>query len=270
MLGRYLDLGNPVADHPLTRGLVAWWLPLPNNSGGSRLFDIRGTNHGTLTNGPTWGAVAPDGFGALSYTGTAYVALPAISFGSELTISVWIRWAAWQTSSAVYKFGSRPQMQLSRIATSKLEAVMLDSAAFQSPQSNAVDDGAWHKIDAVWVDSVRLSVYQDGVLANEDTTVNTMVQAAVTGTLGTSSAGTAANNWNGQIGGFAFYNRALSAAEILALYDQARRGYPDMLRWWSRKTGLFGSMAPGVAVQASYKRFPRTFLRTPMRGAAHA
>src|SRR5687767_7283414 len=40
MFGPALDLGNPVADHPLNLGLSRWWLGLPGRSGGTLLCDL--------------------------------------------------------------------------------------------------------------------------------------------------------------------------------------------------------------------------------------
>lgn len=50
-----LDVGNAVdLDHPLNRGRVAWWYTPPGLGAGSRLLDLLGRFHGTLTNGPRW------------------------------------------------------------------------------------------------------------------------------------------------------------------------------------------------------------------------
>ena len=78
MTPRLIDLGNPVSGHPHNQGLVSWWLPLPNNSGGGTLFDICSAKRnelaltnfawpGTATSGWTAG---PHGFGALAFDGS--------------------------------------------------------------------------------------------------------------------------------------------------------------------------------------------------------
>jgi hypothetical protein len=66
---RILNYGNPVNwDSPLTRGLVSWWLPLPQNSGGLRLMDLCNRFHGTRTASPTWrGGIGPGSYGALNF-----------------------------------------------------------------------------------------------------------------------------------------------------------------------------------------------------------
>src|SRR5690349_4775681 len=94
-----IDLGNPVADHPLNLGLVAWWLSLPNNSGGTRLFDITGHgNTGTLTAGPTWRTGLPvwgPGFSSLKFvTGSSqYVDCgnaPVLQITGNMSVSAWV------------------------------------------------------------------------------------------------------------------------------------------------------------------------------------
>lgn len=51
-----LDWEQPINwEEPLNQGLVSDWKVLPQGFGGPLLFDLLGKNHGTLTNGPTWG-----------------------------------------------------------------------------------------------------------------------------------------------------------------------------------------------------------------------
>jgi hypothetical protein len=68
-----INLACPVnRSHPLARGLVSFWLPLPGRMGRIYLDDIAGRNHGTLTNGPTW-VGGPNGFGAVNGSSGGYV-----------------------------------------------------------------------------------------------------------------------------------------------------------------------------------------------------
>src|SRR5688572_20641043 len=66
---RYLNYGQAVnRAHPLNRGLVSWWMNLPQRGKGNTFFDIAGRNHGTLLNGPVWsGPPHPGGWGSLSF-----------------------------------------------------------------------------------------------------------------------------------------------------------------------------------------------------------
>ena len=79
MLGSYVDLGNPVADHPLNYGLVAWWQPLPGSAVGTTVRDLKGLYPATLTNFPS-SPTATSGFGG----GPAPQTYPTIAFdGSD-------------------------------------------------------------------------------------------------------------------------------------------------------------------------------------------
>ena len=91
---------------PLNRGLVSWWLNLPQRGKGNTFFDIAGRNHGTLTNGPTFqGPLGrPGGFGSIKGDGVdsgTYIAsfLPNVST-STFSHGGWVRPVT--TSSGMY------------------------------------------------------------------------------------------------------------------------------------------------------------------------
>ena len=89
---RFLNYGNLVNPRaPLNRGLVSWWLALPQRSGGPKLFDIAGRNHGTLTNGPTWSGPFGrlGGFGTVKFDGTDEYLTAGIPSATLKTICLW-------------------------------------------------------------------------------------------------------------------------------------------------------------------------------------
>lgn len=224
---------------PLNRGLVSWWMVLPNRvgGGGNTFRDLCGRNHGTLTNGPTWsGSRQTGGYGSLNFASTARVAASVPGAFTSFTVSAWFRWQAWQTSSVVIEVGTRPNLRIERTG-SNLHALVLDNGTYQFPHTGtAVDDGRWHHIAAVWIDSTSLTVYLDGVQKSQDTSVGTqVVSSPLSVTLGNSSGGGSTSNWNGDIDDVRIYpSRALSAAEIAALYQASRLGYPNELNWIQR------------------------------------
>src|SRR4051794_25286778 len=83
----YVNPVNPVNwRSPLTKSLLANWT-VPRNpgwSGGLSLRNLASTKYtGTLTNGPTWSTVAPDGTKSLLFDGTNdYVDVPTITTGT--------------------------------------------------------------------------------------------------------------------------------------------------------------------------------------------
>ncbi len=92
-----LNTSNPVnRGHPLARGLVHWWKPLPHNWGGNVLYDIVGGNHATkngtvtLWNGHNAGGNQP-GSSIGNWTNSSnYYSFADVSF-SEYTVIAWCR-----------------------------------------------------------------------------------------------------------------------------------------------------------------------------------
>lgn len=88
-----VDLSNPINwDHPLNRGLVGWWLALPQWSGGTKWYDLCGKYDGTLMSGPSWSRRStPDGTEGLSFSsaGGNYVTIPAPIPSGAGTVAFW-------------------------------------------------------------------------------------------------------------------------------------------------------------------------------------
>jgi len=82
--GRPINYGCPVNwGNPLNRGLVSWWLPLPNWSGGGKLFDLTKRYNGTLVNSPSW-KTDPSGFRFLRFVSASsqrvdFATMPTLS-----------------------------------------------------------------------------------------------------------------------------------------------------------------------------------------------
>lgn len=94
-----IDWGQPVnwAD-PLNRGLVSWWLAVPNRMGWGSLkwrdMVRRSQNNGTLTSGPAWQVVRgrPGGWGALDFSAAgSYVVAPASALTRPCTVTLWFK-----------------------------------------------------------------------------------------------------------------------------------------------------------------------------------
>jgi hypothetical protein len=98
-----VDPARPIADHPLNRGLVAWWMALANNDGGSRLYDLGGRYHGTLPGAPSTGtgivrrpASRANGYGELGFDADSQQNLPLGDLSGEFaaqdaTVACWIK-----------------------------------------------------------------------------------------------------------------------------------------------------------------------------------
>lgn len=240
--------GDPVErGHPLNRGLVSWWLPLPGRGAGRTLFDVAGRNNGTLTNGATW-ASGPNGNRAVSFDGTDdYVNVgSAIATAGDLTASCWVYPTA-NPGSFSYKvlFGFYN-------TTSPFTGWGLARGGPTATPANGLgfwDGTAWRNLGADWTlnawqhlavvaTSSVATLYVNGVPASSPAC---SARGSYTGvkTFGSQSNG-AAQFLTGAAVDQRIHNRALYASEVRELYQQSRKGYPDLLRRASPRAWRFG------------------------------
>jgi hypothetical protein len=266
MLGRYLNLGNPVSDHPLNRGLVAWWLPLSNNQGGSRLFDIKGGNTGTLTGGPTWTA-GPDATQALKFDGTDdRVSVPVVVTTYPFTLAIYVRCnntTSYGPSFTVGESGGAGHI-LGRIGFrgdqpgDYVEAVAAASGICAANSAGAFIANEWTAIVGVFVSGSDVTVYLNGVGTGSSGTASSMNAPTAMNIGSDASAG---SFLAGSVALATAWNRALSASEAWQFYDQTRRGNPDTLRRYSRRFVTYSPPAApaGDAVPACWSQYRRRF-----------
>ena len=219
--------------HPLNAGLVAWWLGLPEVSGGRQLFDLMGLNHGTLTNGPTW-AADPGGFGAVNLDGSDdYVTCgspAALNVQGPLTLSCWAYLPAVPSSgepgivtNGAYKFGLTYYIN---------GQVYFYLGSGGSNVAAAVAAGGWRHLVGTWDGTTAaggLKLYLAGQQIASAFSSNSTTGASGPFQVGNVS-GNSGQYLNGRIGDVRLSNRCLSASEVAALYDQTVRGHPDTLR----------------------------------------
>lgn len=239
--------------HPLTKGLVSWWLCVPGWMGGSRLVDIARPgphgNHGTLTNGPTWaGSSRPGGFGSIGTVGDAdaYVQNAASSglptgASSPWTFAFWHRTRTLKSLSCPFGFGEEARGAGGTVGAKR--AVLQFGGAgdyYFWGENRDWDTGVAWDVDSTWhhvaftYDAASgafgdLRFYRDGrlaagpnTLASTLTTAGSYLYACTKHPSGTSPD---ADFDDGII-----LARCWSAAEVAAWYDQSRRGHPDTLR----------------------------------------
>lgn len=250
MLGRYLDLGNPVAhDHPLNQGLVAWWLPLPNNQGGGTLFDIEGGNHGTLTSGPTW--VAGTGQSqAVSFDGSNdYAAVPVAASTYPFTLMVFARCRNATSYAPCIGVGVAAGVTLGRIGFrgdvggDPVEAVTTGTSGVYSANSaTGFAANEWTLVTGVFRANNDASVYRNTLRTNGSGTPGTTAspnQASLGAdhSRGSFAAVDLAAGW--------VFNRALSDDDVGGWLGQVWGGYPDTLRRWTPRAWVFGGTAAG-------------------------
>jgi hypothetical protein len=222
---------------PLNRGLVSWWLTLPQRGKGNTFFDIAGANHGTLTNGPTWtGATGrPGGCGAILLDGTNdYVTVTSGSLSNiftadRLTVSCWLKptanpaqfdclishvtdsgwgngWIFWFNSATDLRFAVQGYDTNRAIGT--------------------IPGNVWcHAIGTY--DGTNVSIYINGVQGTDDP-----YAGAITAPVGDMEIGRGKGdsfNFNGAIDSVRVYDYALSASMAAALYREELATYPTTL-----------------------------------------
>lgn len=241
-----IDSQEPIErDHPLNAGLVAWWLGLDGNWGGSTLHDLCGKYPGTLTNGPTW-SPGPGGFAGLTLDGSNdYVSTPSISLAGasqSFTLSLWLRYTStagyisfWDKGSGT---NSRPwQFFFNQDSGKYLRFQQYNGTLNPRADTTAVsNDGNWHLFTAVRdCENSQMYIYIDGVnrtTAQNNVGFTTNFDDTSTTVIGQPRNGIV-NYFNGRFGGAWAHSRALPAADVYALYEQSLKGHPDTLRRYS-------------------------------------
>lgn len=253
---RSLYYGQPInRAHPLNRGLVGCWIVVPWYKSGQRLIDLSGLRtHGTLTNGPMWSGLAPPGgFGSVSFDGSDdYVdcGSSATLAPAQISVSAWIKsnatigafdglmsksntaWTAgwgWHWSSS-----TRLRFWIENWSTGD---------AFVDFASEA-DTQTWHHVCGTW-DGAMVRCHLDAKNQGNERAYGGALTSTHPLEIGRTAAN--ANNFLGLIDSVQIRARAVSTAEVAALYDDARRGYPETLNWLSTRSYLLpdvGGAAP--------------------------
>jgi hypothetical protein len=258
VLGQYVDLGNPMAAHPLNDERVMWLYGLANPyTGGMYWQDLTGRgNHGLRVDGATW-SEAPDGRHGLSLDGaTGYVDvgadIPSLMVTTPFTAAGWFRTVNdWQQQIvSVYSQDPFPAgiilgVNVDGSSGGTLGLLSGDGVSNLKiiGSSGAVNDGAWHHAAAVWTGS-DCELYLDGQLVTSSPySVAPGYGAATYIRVGSHSEnGNVVGLFSGSLADVSLWGRALSASEVFDLYAMSAAGYPPggPLRYWSRKTWVLG------------------------------
>lgn len=227
-----VNLTDPVdRAHPLNKGLVAWWLGLPQYAGGNTWFDLCRRHEsqfgGTLPFAQFRPARRPGGWGAYDYDGndrsrTAYKLITGTSF----TVSLWLR-----TSNA--GFGLQiPWDQGVTVIYLRLEATgklsfVVDGTDVSASSATVLVDGRWTHACLTSAGASQ-ALYVNAAQEVTDSRTPDPAGGPAGFTLGARSGGGFAY-W-GQLDDARVYDRCLTAGEVSALYHESRAGYPGCLR----------------------------------------
>ncbi len=198
---------------PNNLGLVGYWSF--NEGSGSIAHDFSGNgNTGTLVNSPTWttGKLGQ----ALSFNGTSQYVNSGNAAGLQIANGTVVAWVK-TTDTGVYKGIAVKQSAYGLFDNSGTFGIYdWGTAAFRNSGVN-IADGAWHFVAATFQSGVANGtvLYVDGVA--RATTQMTIISQGQSLYIGYGNA--AGQYLNGTIDDVRIYNRALSAAEVQALYQ---------------------------------------------------
>jgi hypothetical protein len=213
-------IGNPLpVPVPAPSGIVSWW---PANGNAK---DIVGPNNGKLNNGVTY--VAGEVASAFGFDTTDYVSAPTVGLptgNSDRTIEMWVKGNSFPTSGEAFfagygNFGSNAQTYHLGTTGSKL----LWSQWGQALTGPALNANQWYHVAVTNVGDL-VTLYLDGApVASGTFTINTpagttFYMGRIPGSLGD------IRKLNGSVDEVSVYNRALTPAEILAIFQAGSAG----------------------------------------------
>ncbi len=194
-----------------------------SNNTGANLSDISGNGYiGTLSNAPTYSV--QNGIKSLQFNGSNnYISYPTAGLpygGSVRTMSVWLT-----TSTVDLTFGFAIAYGTGTIAQSYFigrygSNLNVGTFGYDYNVTTSAQINTWYHIVAVF-DGTNLYGYLNGYLAiSGPSTANTIASRFNIGRQTNDS-----QYWNGKVGEAQIYNRALSANEVLALYNTTKGAY---------------------------------------------
>jgi hypothetical protein len=226
------------------QGLVGYWPFNGKDISGTTAFDRSGKgNNGTLTNSPTK-TIGKSGQG-LSFNGTnQYSSIShstSLNISGQIALSAWVNVSVWPTSHAsscgssaacetIIEKGYNGTSEPFHLRIRNISGVIsLNVGSYNSP----TDYGAswtisgwnlneWHHVVGLYNGSNWI-IYVDGVQKVSTAAASGAITNAETVQIGASKiSGAMARYFNGKIDEPRVYNRALSAAEVTALYNAGR------------------------------------------------
>jgi hypothetical protein len=246
---KIVDVTNPINwQSPLNKGLVSWWLNLPNAGwrGGKKLYDLvrggRKPNDATILGNTSWvRGGRPGGYGALNFNRST--SLDCVDCGNptilqtgdiDFSVSGWVK-----------KFGEPGTLMIAikgadAGAVHEWSIFFFGGSIYFRVQNGAASVNVGSSLlDNVWYhfvashDAVNDNI---SITLNGTTRVTTSYSGGITVSsdtvkLATDSGQSGGRMLDGQLDDIRFYRTALGSAEVYALYEQSRRGYPDILNF---------------------------------------
>lgn len=232
----------------------------PSFFGGNLWFDLAGRSfHGTLTNGasPSGSLGRIGGNGCISFDGTNdYVSVPSsaplqVATGN-FTVCCWFLAASFGGFRCLFDKGdSSANRELAFfIDTTSGGGFNVGHSGFNGlTYSPAWTTGEWQQF--CWTRSgTSNTFYRNAVSCATATDGSSSTNSLALAIGGNLSGG--GSYWNGSIDDFRIYGRALSAAEVYAVYADGLLGYPQSLRRVPR-TAWFAKTSAAPAANTTFQ-----------------
>ena len=217
-----VTVSNSVSGPP-TAGLIGYWNF--DEGSGTIAHDTSGSGYNGTVNGATWTAGKINS--ALSFNGTTNdVVTPGIALGGTFSISAWVnpavipegayvRIAETQYNGGLYLGTDTSGTKYQFIVNTGLGATGSCGSGFGCALGGTVSSG-WHLVTGTF-DGTTAKLYVDNAVAGSDTFTapsSTNYPLYIGRYYGGNGYG-----WNGVIDEVRLYNRALTAAEVVAIYN---------------------------------------------------
>lgn len=223
-----MQLYRVTAPGGLDYGLVGNWTFNGTDLSGTKAYDRSGAgNTGTLTNGPS---VTPGKVGqALSFDGVDdYVTAgdpSALEFGTgDFSISFWMKTTSTALEALVTKRWSADcsaGWAINNRSADTLQITITDGTNCiddTSVSMKGIQDGRWHYVVAAFDRDAVVSVYMDGILSDQTSSIATVGSVSNARNFDISRFSTGTYYFTGSLDEVRAYNRVLSASEIQSLY----------------------------------------------------
>lgn len=231
-----IDLGKPISDDPLNRGLVFWPFLLPSGFGAVQLIDHAGGNTGTFgATAPTLGACRVPGVPVFTFgNGLAVINCgnrSSVQLTTAVTLSLWVYANSWHGSYDY--FCSKEQAgppyapyELRNESGNLQWYVATGSGGSASVSVPAA--GRWHHVCGTY-DGANRILYLNGTAVASAAQTGTLLNSSADLTIGDSDSFTNRALHSGRLEPPMLWDRALSAAEVRRLHVEGLEGYPNLL-----------------------------------------
>lgn len=222
-----------LSHHPniVRNGLVAYFDAANKKSyptTGTVWTDLtKGKNNQTLTGSPVYSS---SNGGIMTFNGTSAYTIGArptsLITGGQISISLWAKWTTVGTTTSTIQALVDNNHALSqafviqdRPDLSKKLTFFIGRNSNGLQSTGIVGDGLWHHI-ACTNDTSVSNLYIDGIFNNSLSEVGGLINLQTNVSIGKYQGGT--RYLNGSVANVLFYNRALTAAEVLQNYNASK------------------------------------------------